>query len=246
MATTAGYHAVKRLCGQYRRWRPLWPLDGDESPPRVQPADLDYSKLANLCHGGDMIPFGSLSSLVYDQLAARAERVAKLFLAEERQRLGYSPPAWRYGLSQDLKDRVLNTVADDALEASVYSEAAVPTAETPLATAPLTALMNSMGRGVGGADAAAAAARLERKHLQVLQPLCSGRALLGYLLRVPFTDGMFAKVDGAVGPIEVRDPVMCGHLTCVYSRTVTHFSERLDSVQNVDKWAVCEPSSAVC
>jgi hypothetical protein len=200
-----------------RHWKPLWPLDSDDLPPRTQPSEVNYVKLAELRHGSDVIPFGTFSGVVYEQLAARAERMAKLFLSEERQRLGREPPAWRYALSQDLKDRVLKTIADDFLEASVTGMAtgggtmgpeviprATSTASPGLGLGPValpTPSMNGPNRGTF--DKMDATARLECKHLQLLQERSSGRTLMGYLLRVPFADGMFAQADGTVGPLEV-------------------------------------------
>lgn len=177
---------------------PLW-SDAEMRQPGSQlptlQEDTDYTTMQHYQHGDDALLFQSLSGLVFDQLAARAERIAKEFLTAERDALGLTGPAWRYALSQDLKDKLLKTVADDCvvelLEAHAR-EVSGPDVDTGTEKRP---------RRSGGAAVA-----MHERHEALLGLHKDGRGVVGYLLKLPFSEGLLGQEqsEGHAGAVEVR------------------------------------------
>ena len=164
-------------------------------------------------HGDDVLLFQSLSGLVFEQLAARVERIAKEFLTAEREALGLAGPAWRYALSQDLKDKLLKTVPDDCIvelleaHAREVSGVDVRTAARP--------------RGSGGAPVA-----MHERHDELLALHKDGRGVVGYLLKLPFSEELLGQEqnDGRAGAVEVRLAVSLAGVAAAKQR---HHAARL-------------------
>lgn len=185
----------RRVC---RCWMPLW-SDAEVRQPGTQlltlQEDADYAAMQQFQHGDDALMFQSLCGLVFDQLAARVERIAKEFLTAERDALGLTGPAWRYALSQDLKDKLLKTVADDCI----------------------VELLEAHAREVSGPDvdtaaekragqSGSAAAAMHARHEALLGLHKDGRGIVGYLLKLPFSESLLGQEqsEGQAGAVEVR------------------------------------------
>lgn len=196
------HHVLVREVGVWVRrfWLPLWSsADSDQDAcklPTVQ-EDADYASLQQYQHGDDVLLFQSLAGLVFDQLAARVERIAKEFVTVEREALGQAAPAWRYALSQDLKDKLLKTVGDDCIVESLEAHAREMSGEDA-ATATDT-------RRRGGAAVA-----MHERHSNEVALHTDGRGIVGYLLKLPFSSRLLYQEHGGgdAGDVEVRGTVL--------------------------------------
>jgi hypothetical protein len=156
--------------------------------------DADYSALERYQHGEDMLQFSSLAELVSEQLAGRAERIAKACLTSERSRLNHDVPSWRYTLSQDLKDKLLKSISNDFLIHTLE----VRTKELQGAIPPSTSRLLQSGR--------TGFSSFHDTHEELLGRHKDGRAIIGYLFRLPFNQYMLADDRNQHGVIEVRLP----------------------------------------
>jgi hypothetical protein len=103
-------------------------------------------------------------------------------------------------VSQDLKTKVLRTVADDVLVATIMCRHPVM---APVARGAAIGLLASQGASVG--CNLAGGEGISATHLEVLQCRADGREVLGYLLRVPYSDTLFSGAGpGKLNAIEVR------------------------------------------
>jgi hypothetical protein len=142
------------------------------APPVHEP--LDWPALADVAHGGRSLAFASLAPLVYEQLEARAELAARDTLAAERARLGTGPPAWRYTLSQELRQLLTRDFAEQATLSAC--DAALAAADEPLGPG-----FDAATRGRSGATGVTGA------HMEhVARHFGDDRQIVGHLLRLPF------------------------------------------------------------
>lgn len=155
----------------------------EEEPglPTVQ-EDADYAALERYQHGEDVILFSSLSELVNEQLAGRAERIAKHCLSVERATLGHEVASWRYTLSQDLKEKLLKTISDDFL----IHVLEVTTRELQGTIQGSSARLPQSGARAQG---------LHDRHEELISRHKDGRSVIGFLLRLPFDEDMLTQDD---------------------------------------------------
>lgn len=189
-----------------RCWMPLWGDSEDDQAasklPTVQ-EDADYAALQQYQHGEDVLHFQSLSGLVFDQLAARVERIAKEFLGAEREALGLKSPAWRYALSQDLKEKLLKTAADDCIVELLEGHAREVSGED---------VNTAAGPGAGGPRrSGGVVVAMHERHEAQLSMHKDGRGIVGYLLKLPFGDQLLAQEqgEGKAGGVEVWPAGLC-------------------------------------
>ena len=207
---------------------------------------LDYDELGVLTQGqNEPLPLASLGSIVADQLAGRVERAVKEFVADERRAVHgegsmRAVPAWRYTLSQALKDKVLKNIADDALMATfqrLQGARGDPTSGPFLTSAPVltrggasrpaSPSSSRAAAGLGGASGGTlpiGAAGLSAMHAEALRPHQSdGHELVGYLLRLPFSRMLLVAGEASAAQAEddslklpLSDVQVCGYVhACV-------------------------------
>lgn len=160
---------------------PIKPEDEDTGLATVQ-EDADYAALERYQHGEDVILFSSLAVLVNEQLAGRAERIAKHFLSVERANLGHEVASWRYTLSQDLKEKLLKTISDDYL----INMLEVTTRELQGAIHGNSAPLPKSG---------ARTQALHESHEELISRHKDGRSVIGFLFRLPFDEDMLTQED---------------------------------------------------
>lgn len=144
--------------------------------------DADYAALERYQHGEDVLLFSSLAELVYEQLAGRAERIAKHCLSVERASLGHEVASWRYTLSQDLKEKLLKTISDDFLIHMLE----VSTRELR------GAIQGNLGRLP---QSGARTQTLHDTHEELISRHKDERSVIGFLFRLPFDEGMLTQED---------------------------------------------------
>lgn len=163
---------------------PLWPLNTEEEEAGLATVqeDADYTELERYQHGEDVLLFSSLSDLVHEQLAGRAERIAKHCLSVERASLGHEVASWRYTLSQDLKEKLLKTISDDFLIHMLE----VTTRELQ------GAIQGTSGRLLQSGTRAQA---LHESHEDLISRHKDGRNVIGFLFRLPFDEDLLTQDD---------------------------------------------------
>lgn len=157
------------------------PEDEEQGLPTVQ-EDADYGALERYQHGEDVLLFSSLAELVNEQLAGRAERIAKHFLSVERATLGHEVASWRYTLSQDLKEKLLKTISDDFL----IHVLEVTTRELQGAIQGNSARLPRSGSRTRA---------LHESHEELISRHKDGRSVIGFLFRLPFNEDMLTQDD---------------------------------------------------
>lgn len=182
-----------------RCWAPLVTdcISADTVLATVQDT-LDYSALAVFRHNRDSIPFNSLGDLVADQLALRVEHMTKDFIVGERSRLGHTMPSWRLMLNTALKGKLLHTIAIDALRASLQQEARPGPGLMQFEASLSPGSVSLPGPPAGGpgfqspGPAAQRPADLSSVHLERLRPHIGDQSVVGYLLRLPYSETLLA------------------------------------------------------
>jgi hypothetical protein len=157
--------------------------DGAPELATVQ-EDADYTELERYQHGEDVLLFSSLAELVNEQLAGRAERIAKHCLTVERASLGHEVASWRYTLSQDLKEKLLKNISDEFLINLLE-----------IATRQLRGdIQGSAGRLM---QPGSRTQGLHATHEELVSRHKDGRSVIGFLFRLPFEKDMLTQDDCA-------------------------------------------------